>query len=274
MLSEMERKPGWTEPKDSASGRIAGREIIARGRVAEALSAEARRSLSLIFGLTVAIAATVALSDRIGWPMVAIVAISLATIFGLVIRALPAHPHVRFGPANTVTAVRAALVSFIAGLILCFDGLAEETAALWLLSAIVLVVLALDGLDGLLARRSGLGSSLGTRFDMEVDALLILVLSATAFTLGKAGVWVLLIGMMRYGFVAAVFVDPRMGRDLPPSFRRKLVCVVQVVALMVIMVPVVTPPVSTALAAMALLALVYSFAVDIFSLLRLPKVVA
>jgi phosphatidylglycerophosphate synthase len=38
-------------------------------------------------------------------------------------------------------------------------------------------LLALDGLDGWLARRFGLASAYGARFDMEVDGFLILVLA-------------------------------------------------------------------------------------------------
>ena len=40
--------------------------------------------------------------------------------------------------------------------------------------------LALDGVDGQVARRTGTASELGARFDMEVDAFLILVLSVAA----------------------------------------------------------------------------------------------
>ncbi|GAA4940924.1 hypothetical protein GCM10023238_03240 [Streptomyces heliomycini] len=39
------------------------------------------------------------------------------------------------------------------------------------------VALILDGVDGKVARRTGTSTPLGARFDMEVDAFLILVLS-------------------------------------------------------------------------------------------------
>ena len=39
------------------------------------------------------------------------------------------------------------------------------------------VALALDGVDGQVARRTRTVSALGARFDMEVDAFLVLVLS-------------------------------------------------------------------------------------------------
>ena len=88
---------------------------------------------------------------------------------------------------------------------------------------------ALDGVDGWLARRSGMSSAFGARFDMEVDALLILALSVLAWHHGKAGAWVLLSGLLRYVFLAAGWTWPRMQRPLPASRRRQAVCVIQVV---------------------------------------------
>ena len=51
--------------------------------------------------------------------------------------------------------------------------------------------------------------------------------------------------------------------DLPPSWRRKFVCVVQIVGLAIIVAPVVTPPLSVWLAAGTLAMLTWSFAVDV-----------
>ena len=49
--------------------------------------------------------------------------------------------------------------------------------------------------------RSNEASSFGARFDMETDALLILVLAALVWQHGKAGPWILAAGLMRYAFV-------------------------------------------------------------------------
>ena len=70
------------------------------------------------------------------------------------------------------------------------------------------LLLALDGLDGRAARGQGLASAFGARFDMEVDALVILALAAIAAGLGKAGPWVLALGLVRYGFVVAGWLAP------------------------------------------------------------------
>ncbi|MBR0558312.1 CDP-alcohol phosphatidyltransferase family protein [Ciceribacter sp. L1K23] len=193
-------------------------------------------------------------------------AILLLIIFALVVAGLRYHRFERFGFANTVTAIRAALVSMVAAVVLFSD--IPRGAMLWSLVVIVLAALALDGVDGYLARRYRQESELGARFDMEIDALLIFCLAVAAFLLGKAGLWVLLIGVMRYAFVLAQYPLPRLKDPLPPSYRRKLVCVIQVSVLCIILVPGIDPPVSSWLAAAALLLLTYSFVVDSYYLLR------
>ena len=125
-----------------------------------------------------------------------------------------------------------------------------------------------DGLDGWLARRTRMESAFGARFDMEVDALTILVLSILVWQYGKAGPWVIASGAMRYAFVAAGWLFPWIDRPLEPTFRAKLVCIVQIAALIVAVAPVVPAPVSGIVAALGLAALAYSFAVDLGRLWR------
>ncbi|MAM09081.1 MAG: CDP-alcohol phosphatidyltransferase [Rhizobiaceae bacterium] len=199
-----------------------------------------------------------------GAASVVVASLALLAMFALVIRALPGHGHLRFGPANIITAIRAAMVSFFGSAVLFGAGASDPVA----LVAIVAIALAMDGVDGYFARRTGLISPLGTRFDMEVDAFLILLLSLAALLIGKAGWWVLLIGLMRYGFVLGQAFLPFLNAPLPPSFRRKLICVVQVAALCVILLPIVAPPASTVVAAIALGLIVYSFGVDVIDLAR------
>jgi phosphatidylglycerophosphate synthase len=167
------------------------------------------------------------------------------------------HPFARFGPANQVTTLRALLVALVSGLI----GEPHDRA----LIAIVLAgtATALDGVDGWLARRSGMVSAFGAQFDVEMDALLILMLSILAWREGKAGMWVLASGLTRYGFVAAGTLLPWLRRPLPGSMRAKTICVFQVCGLLVVLLPRITPPASNLVAAVSLAALWYSFAVDV-----------
>lgn len=166
---------------------------------------------------------------------------------------------VKIGAANLVTGLRLGLV-----LALWSVG----TSSPWLGVGIATVGAGLDAVDGPLARRRGEVSRFGARFDMETDAFLIVTLSVLAWRLGKAGPWVLLSGAMRYLFVAAAWVWPWLAADLPESYRRKAVCVVQIVTLIAAVAPALPPTLSATVAATGLALLVWSFAVDVVWLWR------
>jgi phosphatidylglycerophosphate synthase len=174
------------------------------------------------------------------------------------------HPYASFGAANQLTTVRAAFGALLAGLI--GESVSDILAAT--AAAVGLVVLTLDGLDGWLARRTKMSSAFGARFDVEVDALLIQTLAILAWQEGKAGPWIVLSGLLRYGFVAASWLLPWMQRPLTPTSRGRIICVVQTAALVVVLAPGVTPPLSSTIAAFALAALCYSFLVDTMRLWR------
>ena len=173
-------------------------------------------------------------------------------------------PAALAGPANGVTLARAVLVV----LMLAAVGERGTLALAAVVTVLALAVAALDGVDGWLARRSGTASDVGARFDMETDALLILALSLLAWTWEKAGPWVLIAGAARYLFVVAAQALPWMRRPLPPSLRRKAVCVAQVAALIACVCPWIAWPASAWLAAAGVLALLYSFAIDTLWLAR------
>ncbi|MBD0415300.1 CDP-alcohol phosphatidyltransferase family protein [Tianweitania sp. Rool2] len=197
-------------------------------------------------------------------------AISLAFIYAVVLKALPGDVQGGFGYANTITALRTAMVCFVGAVVFIADAFGGSDQLAWLLVLVASVAVALDGIDGYLARRFAEETGFGARFDMEIDALLILILSAAALILQKAGWWVLLIGLMRYMFVAAQHFFPKLRRELLPSFRRKLVCVIQMGVLCLILAPWIDQPFSSLLAGFALAALTYSFAMDVRFLMHLP----
>jgi phosphatidylglycerophosphate synthase len=211
----------------------------------------------------------VAEAARLVLPVGNLYAIKAAAIFSIVMLValgfLPRHhPFARFGPANQITTLRAMLVALVAALVgePRFPIVAASAAA-----ASVLVS-ALDSVDGWLARRYRVASSFGARFDMEIDALLILVLAVLVYEFDKAGPWVILSGLLRYVFVAAGRYRPRLRDPLFASRRRQTICVVQILALTLAIVPAITPPLSTLIAAAALAALAWSFLVDARWLLR------
>lgn len=163
------------------------------------------------------------------------------------------------GAANLVTGVRLALA-----LSLWLVPAGRPWTLVWIATAAAV----LDGVDGPLARRRGEANRFGARFDLETDAWLILTLSILLWRGDKAGAWVILSGLMRYAFVAASWPLPWLNADLPPSTRRKAVCVVQIVTLIVALSPLAPWPSSAAIAAAGLAWLTWSFAVDVLWLAR------
>ena len=173
------------------------------------------------------------------------------------------RPHTRFGSANTVTLIRAALVCLLASLY----GEHWSNNEL-LVACVAILALTLDGVDGWLARMTGSQSRFGARFDMETDALLVLVLSLLAWQSGKAGAWVLVAGLMRYAFVAATLAWHWLDRPLPESQRRKTVCVLQLIALIACVAPILPDAWRVAAAVDAVLMVSWSFALDVAWLIR------
>ncbi|WGI26432.1 CDP-alcohol phosphatidyltransferase family protein [Halomonas alkaliantarctica] len=169
-------------------------------------------------------------------------------------------PFGSLGWANRVTLARAVLVALVAGALAAnaFVG------AIWQWLAIAVIALLLDGIDGWIARRTKSHTRFGARFDMELDALLILLLCAGLLRLESLGLWVLMIGGMRYCFIAASWQFPWLSKPLFDSFRRKAICVFQVVALLLALTPITSHLVASLLAISALFSLLYSFGVDVW----------
>jgi phosphatidylglycerophosphate synthase len=190
----------------------------------------------------------------IGW-MAALAYLTASN--ALLLSALRRARALRLGWANIVTATRSALVAIITGLVI-----ASFVAPILvpLLICLVVPALVLDAVDGWVARRTGTTTELGARFDMEVDAFLLLVLSA--YVAPILGPWVLAIGLMRYVFVAAGWMLPWLRLQLPPRPWRKVVTAVQGIALTLAASGLV-PELAGVLVGMALLLLVESFGRDV-----------
>ncbi len=230
----------------------------------------ARNDLAL--GLLPMLAVAVGLRTLLGLTLdYVLVALTLYALeCALVLRAVPADlPAPGAGVANRVTLGRSALVMPLAALAL-YPAAASGNRAQWWIILVGAAALSLDGIDGWLARRTGTCTDFGGRFDMELDAFLMLGLSVLVWTSNKVGWWVLLIGVLRYLFLAAGWIWPALRGELPPSRRRKSICVVQGITLLVCLAPVVPAAPATVLGAGALLLLIYSFAVDVRQLMLAP----
>jgi phosphatidylglycerophosphate synthase len=174
------------------------------------------------------------------------------------------HPFPQFGAANWITMMRGVLAALAASLI----AEPPDATIAWVLVVLAATVAALDGIDGWLARRMQMSSAFGARFDMETDAFFMLVLSLAVWRHGKAGLWVIAIGLMRYAFVAGGRWWPWLAQPLRSTWRGKAVAVGQLGGLGTALLPMVPVAASTLVAGAALAALMWSFAVDVKFLYR------
>jgi phosphatidylglycerophosphate synthase len=181
----------------------------------------------------------------------------------LLARALSRAGEVGPRPADVVTLTRATLVGGVAALV------AEsfvQGVVVAVLVGIAAVALVLDAVDGQVARRRGTPSEVGARFDLEVDAFLILVLSC--FVARDIGGWVLAIGAARYALLVAGWLVPWLRKPVPPRYWRKVVAAVQGIVLTVVAAAVMPVYVAEAVVAVALAMLIESFGRDVWWLAR------
>ncbi|HJQ02764.1 MAG TPA: CDP-alcohol phosphatidyltransferase family protein [Jatrophihabitans sp.] len=209
------------------------------------------------------LAGTVGLGPA-GW----LIGAGCGTVGYLVLReALPRRDSGGLRPADRITLIRAALAGGVAALVA--DGLSRPipVRTLVLLAALALV---LDAVDGPVARWTRSASALGARFDLEVDAFLILVLSW--YVARSAGLWVLAIGGARYAFVVAGWFVPALRAPSPPRYWCKVVAAVQGIVLTVAAAAVLPFAITEGLLAIALTLLAESFGRQTWWLLHQVRV--
>lgn len=199
--------------------------------------------------LLLAVLAASAGLDAAGW----IVGVAAAVTMAVALARGLAHGE-RLGPASWVTLARGTFVVGVAALVA--DSFARDTPVA-LLVTLAAVALALDLVDGWLARRTATASALGARFDGEVDAFLILALSV--YVASALGPWVLAIGAARYAFLVGEWLAPWMRAPLPERRWRKVVAAAQGIALTVAAAGVLPRALTEAVLAAALAALAMSF---------------
>lgn len=117
-------------------------------------------------------------------------------------------PQGVFGAANAVSLSRLLLLCAF-GTLVVRPGPRE--------AALLVLIFALDGLDGWLARRQSTCSAFGARFDMEVDALMVLLVGFMLFGNERLPAFILVPGALRYAYVLALWVVPGRLREAPAS---------------------------------------------------------
>jgi phosphatidylglycerophosphate synthase len=227
--------------------------------------------LGCILALTIGYALA---SGVLGWRGSATAFACYGIIGVLIMAGLARHAHrSRFGLANAITLTRAAITAILFGVAgdWLFGGLPVFGEGLrWELVGGAGLILMLDGIDGTVARRSGMVSPFGACFDLEADALFIFAIYALAVASGAAGPWALLCGSPRYVFAAAGRFAPWLNAPLPPAtlLRRRAIYVVQAGAPIIALTPLCPPRLAAILCATAFICVLASFAVDCVWLAR------
>jgi phosphatidylglycerophosphate synthase len=117
-------------------------------------------------------------------------------------------------PANLVTLIRLGIVTSL--------PLLRDLRASGLVFAVIVVgILALDAIDGAIARARGGATAFGAVFDMETDALLVMVLGVLLHASGMPA-WVLVAGLWRYVIAIAIAVAPALGQTPPSRLYRSI----------------------------------------------------
>ena len=180
----------------------------------------------------------------------------------------------RLGPADWVTTTRLVLACAVA--LVVADSLAGSrmgSLGAWALVPALVglasVALALDAVDGWVARRTGTVTAAVARYDMEVDAFLVLVLSVHAAA--TTAPWAILIGAARYLLLAAGWCWPWLRAETPPRYWAKVVAAVQGVVLVVVAAGVLPRPAAQLLLLVALALLTESFGHQVQTLRRLRE---
>lgn len=129
-------------------------------------------------------------------------------------------------PANAVTLVRAILTGIVTVLVVQSfrDGQGRKA-----LPPLTIAALVLDAVDGPVARGTHSVSAFGARFDGEVDAWLIAVLSLHVSR--RFGPFPIVAGAARYAFGAAGWLWPWLRRPLPYRYWRKVATATEGIAL-------------------------------------------
>ena len=174
-------------------------------------------------------------------------------------RGLSSYRCDRLSPADWVTLARASIAVGIAAVVAASF---VQSVPVALLVGLAAVALALDGVDGWVARHTRTATTLGARFDAEVDAFLILVLSV--YVAQSVGSWVLAIGAARYAFAAAGLALPWLRAPLPPRYWRKVVAATAGIVLTVVAGGVLPRAADVAALVAALVLLAESFGRDVW----------
>lgn len=170
-------------------------------------------------------------------------------------------PGGRFGLANAVSLLRLSgmfVLPWLAPLQIVYCGL---------------ILLAMDGVDGWIARRTGLAGEFGEFIDKESDAFFTLMLCLLLYRLPEGlGPWILLPGLLRYLFVLFVkFARPPELKEQRSPKASWISCFMMLTLLFSFAAYPGYLDYCRPLAVLMMLALAYSFAESLYLMYRAPR---
>jgi len=170
--------------------------------------------------------------------------------------------HQHLGPANWLTVIRGALLTFVAGFLLVPR---PEGWLAWVPALLYLGAMLIDYVDGYAARVSGVVTRLGSRMDMHFDGHGYMIGGLLLVVWGQAPVWYLLVALARPLYVLGEKYLAWRNQPLRPlypnPFRRPL-SGAQMGFTTALMFPVFTPPGTTIAATLYMLPFLANFLLD------------
>jgi len=170
-------------------------------------------------------------------------------------------PAGRFGPGNAVSLVRLSGMFVLPWLVP------------WQIVCCGLVLLAMDGVDGWIARRTGLAGEFGEFIDKESDAFFTLMLCLLLYRLPEGfGPWILLPGLLRYLFVLLVkFAKPPEPKEQRSPKASWISCFMMLTLLFSFAAYPGYLDYCRPVTALMMLVLAYSFAESLYLMYRAPR---
>ncbi len=127
-------------------------------------------------------------------------------------------------------------------------------------------VIMLDVIDGAIARKKNLQSDFGLYFDMETDALFVLLVAFVLYTENMIPVWVFIPGLLRYINVAIYSIFRLPAKKEP---KRKYASYIAGFLFLALILPFIIPAnFSIPILAIASIAVIFSFIISFIQYLK------